>query len=84
MIWPVLYESADPNHKTRFPWSVVYAIINVLDHRQTGIVTPKTDAGTLPGRIPFNAKGFLYYIPSYSKKKHSMKVDIGQGKRVNE
>ncbi|MCI81199.1 hypothetical protein A2U01_0102471, partial [Trifolium medium] len=32
----------------RFPLSVVDAIIKVLDHRQTGIVTLKTDAGTLP------------------------------------
>ncbi|GAU24310.1 hypothetical protein TSUD_48990 [Trifolium subterraneum] len=51
MIWPVLYESADPNCKTRFPWSVVDAIINVLDRTQTGIVALKTDAGTLPGSL---------------------------------
>ncbi|WJX21260.1 Ribose-5-phosphate isomerase B (Phosphoriboisomerase B) (LACB) (RPIB) [Trifolium repens] len=45
---------------TRFPWSVVDAIINMHDPMQTGIVMLKTDAGTLPVvwcRMPFNAKG---------------------------
>jgi hypothetical protein len=59
MIWPVLYEFAALNCKTRFPWSVVDAIINMHDPMQTGIVMLKTDAGTLPVvwcRMPFNAK----------------------------
>jgi hypothetical protein len=65
MIWPVLYESVDPNCKPRFLWSVVDAIIGVLDHRQTGILMLKTDARTLPGswyRMPLNAKVCSFYF----------------------